>query len=128
MISVPWWMSWKKACWPLVPGSPQTTGPVAVLTGEPSSWTLLAVALHLQLLEIGGKAREPLVVGDHRLRRVAEDVAVPDAEQPHQHRDVALDRRRAEMLVDLVGAAQEFVKRSGPIAIASGRPMLDQTE
>ena len=29
----------------------------------------LAVALHLQLLEIGGEAAEPLVVGDHRLRR-----------------------------------------------------------
>ena len=26
---VPWCRSWKKACWPLVPGSPQMTGPVA---------------------------------------------------------------------------------------------------
>ena len=75
---------------------------------------VLAVALHLQLLEIGGKAPEPLVVGDHAMGRVAEDVAVPDAEQPHQDRDVALDRRFAEMLVDLVGAAQEFVEAVGP--------------
>ena len=66
---------------------------------------VLAVALHLQLLEIGGKAPEPLVVWDHRLGGVAEDVAVPDAEQPHQDRDVALDRRFAEMLIDLIAAA-----------------------
>ena len=75
---------------------------------------VLAVALHLQLLEIGGKAPEPLVIGDHAVRGVAEDVAVPDAEQPHQDRDVALDRRFAEVLVDLVAAAQEFVEAVGP--------------
>ncbi|KAF5304306.1 hypothetical protein FQR65_LT07998 [Abscondita terminalis] len=27
--SRPWWIIWKNACWPLVPGSPQTTGEVA---------------------------------------------------------------------------------------------------
>ena len=75
---------------------------------------MLAVALHLQLLEIGGKAPEPLVVGDHAVRGVAEDVAVPDAEQPHQDRNVPLDRRLAEMLVDLVAAAQKFVEAVRP--------------
>ncbi len=75
---------------------------------------VLAVALHLQLLEIGGEAPEPLVVGDHAMRGVAEDVAVPDAEQPHEDRDVFLDRRCAEMLVDLVAAAEKFVEAVGP--------------
>ena len=71
---------------------------------------MLAVALHLQLLEIGGEAPEPLVVWDHAVRRVPEDVAVPAAEEPHQDRDVSLDRRFAEVLVDLVAAAEEFVE------------------
>ena len=99
-------MSWKKACWPLVPGSPQTTGPVAVLHGRAVELDVLAVALHLQLLEIGGEAPEPLVVGDHAMRGVPENIAVPDAEQAHEDRDVFLDRRCAEMLVDLVAAAR----------------------
>ena len=29
MSRVPWWSSWKKACCPLVPGSPQNTSPVS---------------------------------------------------------------------------------------------------
>ena len=82
-------------------------------TGAPSRQHALAVALHLQLLEIGGKAREALVVGDHGLRGVAEDVAVPDAEEPHQHRDVLVERRLAEVLVDVVAAAQEFLEQLG---------------
>ena len=43
---------------------------------------VFAVALHLQLLEIGGKAPEPLVIRDHPMGGVAEDVAVPHAESP----------------------------------------------
>ena len=46
-------------------------------------WTLLAVRLHLQLLEVGRQAPMPLVVGHDRVGRVAEGVAVPDAEQRH---------------------------------------------
>ena len=42
---------------------------------------VLAVALHLQLLEIGGETSEPLVVRDHAMSGVSEDVAVPHAEQ-----------------------------------------------
>ena len=39
--SVPWCSSWKKACWLLVPGSPNTIGPVARGDGAPSRNTLL---------------------------------------------------------------------------------------
>ena len=53
IISVPWWMSWKKACWPFVPGSPQTTGPVVCSTPTPSRVDPLAVALHVRLLQVG---------------------------------------------------------------------------
>ena len=75
---------------------------------------VLAVALHLQLLEIGGETPKPLVIGDHAVGGVAENVAVPAAQQSHQDRNVAIDRRFAEVLIDLIGAAQEFVEPVGP--------------
>src|ERR1700733_6918545 len=77
---------------------------------RPVELAVLALSLHLQLLEIGGKAPEPLVVRDNAVRGVAKDVAVPDAEKPHQDRDVFLDRRLPEVLIDLVAAAQELVE------------------
>ena len=43
----------------------------------------LAVALHLELLQIGGQPREALVVGQHGERRQIEEGAVPGAEQAH---------------------------------------------
>src|SRR5213595_3974951 len=36
---VPWCRSWKKECWPLLPGSPQITAAVCHSTGLPSSVT-----------------------------------------------------------------------------------------
>src|ERR1700729_3177200 len=75
---------------------------------------MLAVALHLQLLEIGREAPEPLVVRDHPVRGVTENIAVPDAEQPHQNRDVPLHRRLAEVLVDFITAAEKFIEAVWP--------------
>src|ERR1700754_3126795 len=67
---------------------------------------VLAVALHRQLLQI---CREPLQVllvrqDGHSLH--AKEVAIPDDEESHQHREVPLERRSAEMLVHLVEAVQ----------------------
>ena len=67
---------------------------------------MLAVALHRQLLQVGREALQVLLVGQHRDRLRAEEVVVPDAEQPHQHRQVALERRGAEVLVHLVEAGE----------------------
>ncbi len=47
------------------------------------------------------------------MRGMAEDVAIPDAEQPHQDRDVSLDRRFAEVLVDLITPAEKFIEAVG---------------
>ena len=47
---------------------------------------------------------QPLVVGQHRERIHAEEVAVPHADQAHQHRQVLLERRAREVLVHLVTA------------------------
>ena len=65
---------------------------------------MLAVALHRQLLEVGREALQVLLVGQDRDGLRAEEVVVPDAEQAHQHRQVALERRGAEVLVHLRGS------------------------
>ena len=59
----------------------------------------LAVAFHVALLKIGGEPRQILVVGQDGVGLGAEVVAVPDAEQAHDDRDIFLQRRGAEMLV-----------------------------
>ena len=77
---------------------------------------MLAVTLHGELLEIGGKALQILLVGQHGDGLGAEEVVVPDAKQTHQHRQIALERRGAEMLVHLMEAAQhgaEIVRADG---------------
>src|SRR6266511_4674562 len=49
---------------------------------------VLAVALHRELLEIGRKALEVLVVRQDCDCLRAEEIAVPDAEETHEHRQV----------------------------------------
>ena len=49
---------------------------------------------------------QPLVVRQHRERIHAEEVAIPDADQAHQHRQIVLERRGAEVLVHFVTAFQ----------------------
>ena len=67
---------------------------------------MLAVALHGELLEICGKSFQILLVGQYGDGLGAEEIVVPDADQAHQHRQIALERRSAEMLVDLMEAAE----------------------
>ena len=77
---------------------------------------MLAVALHGELLEIGGEALEILLVGQHGHGLGAEEIVVPDGEQAHQHRQVALEGRGAEVLVHLMEAVQhgaEIVRPDG---------------
>src|SRR4029077_21221256 len=66
---------------------------------------VLAVALHGELLEIRREALQILLVGQHGDGLSAEEVVVPDAEQAHQNRQVALEWRSTQMLVDLTEAA-----------------------
>jgi len=47
---------------------------------------MLAVALHGELLEIGGKALQILFVGKHGDRLGTEEIRVPNAKQAEQHR------------------------------------------
>src|SRR5215475_2403081 len=67
---------------------------------------VLAVALHGELLEIGGKPLQILLVGQHGDGLGAEEVVVPEADKAHQHRQIALEWRRAEVLVHLMKTAE----------------------
>ena len=67
----------------------------------------LAVRFHVELLQIGRKARQALVIGNDGTGGVIADVAVPDAEQAHQHGQVLKHRRLAEMLVHGMAAIEE---------------------
>jgi hypothetical protein len=62
------------------------------------------------LLQIGGETVQVLVVGEYGVRLGAEEVAIPDAEQPHQRRHVLLQRRAAEVFVHRVSAAQQLLE------------------
>ena len=68
----------------------------------------LAVGLHRQLLEVRREAVQQLGVGEHRVALGAEEVGVPDVEQPHQQRDVAGRLGGPEVLVHGVEAGQEL--------------------
>src|SRR5690606_32509878 len=68
----------------------------------------LAVALHVELLEVGGKSGQVLIVREHRVRLRAEEVVVPKADQTEQNGQVALERRRPEVLVHLVHTAEQL--------------------
>ena len=70
----------------------------------------LAVALHVGLLEVGGQAVQMLAVGQHGVAAGAEKIAVPDAEQRHDHGHVALERRGAEVLVHRVRAGEQLLE------------------
>ena len=71
---------------------------------------MLAVALHRQLLQIGREAPQVLLVRQHGHRLRTEEVVVPDGQQAQEHRQVALERRGAEVLVHLVEAIQHGSK------------------
>ena len=76
--------------------------PGLVLGRSPIHRHMLAVALHRQLLEVGGKALQVLLVGQHGDGLGAEEVGVPDGQQSHEHRQIALEGCGSEVLVHLV--------------------------
>src|SRR5215468_7730688 len=67
---------------------------------------MLAVAFHGQLLQISRKALEILLIGQNRHGLCAEEVVIPDGQEAHEHRQVALKWRGAEMFVHLMEAIQ----------------------
>ncbi len=83
-----------------MPGVPHTTGPVGRSTGFAGQGHGLAVALHVELLQVVGKLGQVVVVGEDGLGLGAEEVVVPDPDQAQEHREVLLERGGAEVVVD----------------------------
>jgi hypothetical protein len=77
-----------------------------IVDGGAVEGDVLAVRLHRQLLEVSGEALEILLVGKHGDGLGAEELVVPERQQTHQRRQVALERGGAEMLVHGVEAGE----------------------
>ena len=89
-------------------------GPRGQIEGIARKRHPLAVALHLELLEIGRQARQPLIVGQHGAGGIAHHLPVPDPGQRQRHGHAFFQRRGAEMLVHRVAAGEEIGEIAGP--------------
>src|SRR2546421_8342338 len=67
----------------------------------------LAVAFHLELLQVGREAAQSVIVGEDRQSRQAQKVDVPDARQRHEHWQILLPWRGAEMLIHRMSPAEQ---------------------
>src|SRR5687768_5628345 len=58
----------------------------------------LAIALHVSLLEVGRQTVQVLIVRQDGMSLSPEKIVVPNPQQTEDHRQIFLQRRRAEML------------------------------
>ena len=108
---MPWWSSWKTACWASVPTPPQMTGAVGRPTGVPSSGHRLAVRFHLELLEV---ERAAAAAARHRRRRRASGArtcGVETVDEGGEQRRVLRRLGVAEMAVHRRRALEQFLER-----------------
>mmetsp|Transcript_30077 Transcript_30077/g.65606 ORF Transcript_30077/g.65606 Transcript_30077/m.65606 type:complete len:281 (-) Transcript_30077:904-1746(-) len=68
----------------------------------------LAVALHIQLLDVSNKADKRLAVGQNCTAFVSEAAGVPYGQQAHQHREVLTRRGRQKVLIHHLCAIQKL--------------------
>ena len=71
---------------------------------------VLAVALHVGLLQVGRQPVQVLIVRQDRVGLGAEEVGVPDADQRQQHRQVLRQRRGAEVRVHRPAAREQRIE------------------
>src|SRR6266446_7158513 len=71
---------------------------------------MLAVALHVELLEVGRQVPKVVIIGQDCYGLSAEEVVVPDANESQQHGQVTLKGSRAEMLVHGVESGEHLVE------------------
>ena len=89
---------------------------------------MLAIALHRQLLEIGWKPFQVLLVGQHRYRLRPEEIVVPDARRPMSTgrlRSKGAVRKCSSIWWSPLSMAR---KLSGPMATIVERPMAEDIE
>src|SRR5437879_3924920 len=67
----------------------------------------LAVAFHLELLQVGREAAQPVVVWEDRESRQAQKVDVPDSRERHENWQILVPWRGAEMLIHRVPTAEQ---------------------
>ncbi len=84
--------------------------PRGVIHGLAAARHGLTVTLHISLLQIRRQSVQILLVGQNGRRLAAIEIAVPDAEQRQNDRQILLQRRCPEMLVHGVKTCQHFVK------------------
>src|SRR6266478_9241609 len=71
---------------------------------------VFAVALHRQLLQISWEPFQILLIGQYRNGLRSKEIAVPDHQKAHKHRQVSFEGSSAEVLVHLMQATQHGVK------------------
>src|SRR6266478_3806956 len=71
---------------------------------------MLAIALHRKLLEVSWEPLQILFIGQHGHGLRPKEIAVPDRQKAHQHRQVFFERSGAEVLVHPVKAKQHGLK------------------
>src|SRR5271166_1300662 len=69
---------------------------------------VLAVALHLQLLQVSRKALEVVRVRHDANGLRSEEVVVPDSKQAHEQRKILLRLCAAEVLIHVVESAEQI--------------------
>ncbi len=82
----------------------------------------LAVAFHVALLEVSGKAMHVLVVGKDDFGFGAEKVIVPDADERQDDRNIPFERSLSEMAVHLEGPLQQFFEVFEANSAGNGKP------
>ncbi len=110
MTVVPWWMSLVEGVLAVGAGLAPDDWAGIALNRRAVDRHALAVRFHVELLQIGREAQEPLIIGQDGARRITENVAVIEADQAKQHRQVLAHRRGAEMGVHRMRAIQELAE------------------
>src|SRR5271156_1461592 len=82
---------------------------------------VLTVALHGELLEIGREAFQVLLVGKNAGSLGAEKIVVPNGEEAHEHGEILIEGRGAEMLIHLAEAVQHGEEVRGADGDHSGK-------
>src|SRR4029453_5468994 len=85
---------------------------------------MFAITLHCELLEISREPLQVLLIRKDGYGRCAKEVVVPNSQEPHENRQVALKGRCAEVVVHLVEAVQHGAKviRADPHQFRKARP------
>src|ERR1700722_15831798 len=74
---------------------------------------MFAITFHGELLEIGWKTFQILVVWQNRNSLGPEEITIPDGQESHQDWQVGFERRGTEMLVHRVEAGEHGAKLFG---------------